>query len=174
MDRKECRIDRSARMYVRCIETVGAVDAGCHRLLNSPSAEMAADGTVRIGANFLNDRFDAGYLRLPHVQLLSERNVLAFSGSRAGLDGVHERTSHGLRQRGPFGFGPRAAARGTRVRPAIAVGSTTSSRRRTAGGSPTSGGEGNQYFRARRMSRSPSISSFRATASECIWHITCR
>ena len=29
---------------------------GVTGLLNSPSAEMAADGTVRIGANFLNDR----------------------------------------------------------------------------------------------------------------------
>ena len=29
---------------------------GVTGLLNSPSAEMAADGTVRVGANFLNDR----------------------------------------------------------------------------------------------------------------------
>ena len=113
MDRKECRIDRSARMYVRCIETVGAVDAGCHRL-----AEQSVGGNGRRRhcphrSQFPQRPVDAGYLRLPHVQLLSERNVLAFSGSRADLDGVHERTSHGLRQRGPFGFGPRAAARGT-------------------------------------------------------------
>ena len=167
MDRKECRIDRSARMYVRCIETVGAVDAGCHRL-----AEQSVGGNGRRRhcphrSQFPQRPVDAGYLRLPHVQLLSERNVLAFSGSRADLDGVHERTSHGLRQRGPFGFGPRAAARGSRSA------RTTSSRRRTADGSRPPAARATSIS-ARRMSRSPSISSFRATASECIWHITCR
>lgn len=174
MDRKECRIDRPARMYVRCIGTVGAVDVGCHRL-----AEQSVGGNGRRRhcphrSQFPQRPVDAGYLRLPHVQLLSERNVLAFSGSRADLDGVHERTSHGLRQRGPFGFGPRAAARGTqgaardrgRAR-------TTSSRRRTAVGSRPPAARATSIS-ARRMSRSPSISSFRATASECIWHITCR
>lgn len=119
---------------------------GVTGLLNSPSAEMAADGTVRIGANFLYDRVDAGYLRLPHVQLLSERNVLAFSGSRADLDGVHERTSHGLRQRGPF-VSVRVRLLGERrVRPAIAVGSNDLFTSSDGGRFSTSGGEGNQYF----------------------------
>ena len=146
MDRKECRIDRPARMYVRCIGTVGAVDAGCHRL-----AEQSVGGNGRRRhcphrSQFPQRPVDAGYLRLPHVQLLSERNVLAFSGSRADLDGVHERTSHGLRQRGPFGFGPRAAALGTHSGPAIAVGSNDLFTSSDGGRFSTSGGEGNQYF----------------------------
>lgn len=119
---------------------------GVTGLLNSPSAE-GRRRHVPHSDQFPQRPVDAGYLRLPHVQLLSERNVLAFSGSRAGLDGVHERTSHGLRQRGPFGFGPRAAARGTQSaardrgrleRPLHVVG-----RRAVL---QTSGGEGNQYF----------------------------
>ena len=137
MDRKECRIDRSARTHVRCIETVGAVDAGCHRLAEQsvggngrrrhcPHRSQSPQRPVDAVATFDYHTFNYA----------SERKLfLPFLEVAPDLDGVHERTSHGLRQRGPFGFGPRTcgcsgnAERGPRSRSAR----TTSSRRRTAG-----------------------------------------
>ena len=129
---------------------------GVTGLLNSPSAEMAADGTVRVGANFLNDRLTPAtfdyhtfnyYLNVTFLPFLEVAlTSTAFMNERRTAF-VNEDRSVSVRVRL---LGER------RVRPAIAVGSRATS------------------ISARRMSRSPSISSFRATASECIWHITCR
>ena len=59
MDRKECRIDCPARMYVRCIGTVGAVDAGCHRLAEQKRPFLLA--TYVLGTHVGLDSPDVKY-----------------------------------------------------------------------------------------------------------------
>ena len=86
---------------------------GVTGLLNSPSAEMAADGTVRIGANFLNDRLTPATFDYHTFNYYLNVTFLPFLEVALTSTAFMNERRHGLRQRGPFGFGPRAAARGT-------------------------------------------------------------
>lgn len=119
---------------------------GVTGLLNSPSAEMAADGTVRIGANFLNDRLTPAtfdyhtfnyYLNVTFLPFLEVALAsTAFMNERRTAF-VNEDRSVSVRVRL---LGER------RVRPAIAVGSNDLFTSSDGGRFSTSGGEGNQYF----------------------------
>ena len=135
----------AAGIYVRCIETVGAVDAGCHRL-----AEQSVGGNGRRRhcphrSNFLNDRLTPATFDYHTFNYYLNVTFLPFLEVALTSTAFMNERSHGLRQRGPFGFGPRAAARGT-PESAIAVGSTDLFTSSDGGRFSTSGGEGNQYF----------------------------